>query len=176
MKIVLALDVATTTGFAVANVGLLPPATPLEAVAQGGVKQPHSGSQRMGSANMDDGAILSAYKQWLEDMIAVHNPDCVVYEAPFMSNKFFNAGKRLLAMAGITESVCNSKKVKVFTANMGTVRKYFCGTGKANRKTIKRLIQTACDQRGWTYKDDNESDALAVWEYSAACLTGRIEA
>lgn len=171
---VLALDVATTTGFAFGDVGLLPPATDLEIAAQGGSKQPHSGSQRMGSKNSDNGMVFQKYREWLEDMITLHNPDVVVFEAPYMDNRFFNTAQRLFGMAGVTESVCAEKKVKCFSANIGRTRKYFCGTGNAKTKVIKKLVQDACDLRGWTYVDDNEADALGVWEYTAACLTGRI--
>lgn len=173
-QIVLALDVATVVGFAVGAIDKAPPPTALEASSQGGVSQPLSGSQRIGHQRMDAGAFFASYERWLRDMIGVHTPDIIVFEAPFISGgKQMNAAIRLLGMAAVTELVAHHLGVRIFSAHMSKVRKHFCGTGHAKRDIIKKKIQDACDARGWFYADDNAADALAVWDYTAACLTGR---
>jgi len=173
--VVLALDVATVLGFAVGSIGNESPRTALELATRGGLPQPHSGTFRIAKPKTDDGRFYSNYESWLNDMITLHNPDMVVYEAPFIAggNKM-HAAFRLLGLSAITDLTCFNKNVACRSAHNATVRKYFCGTGNAKREIMKQKINEACDARGWTYKDDNEADSLAVWEYSQAMLLGLI--
>ena len=173
MASVLALDIATTTGFAFGPVGSAAPATALEASAGAADPQPLSGTKRIGSKGTPDGDFYAAYERWLMDMISVNSPDMIVYEAPFVgSGKHINTAKRLLGLAAITEKIASQKGVKIFDAHNATVRKHFCGRGSAPRKDLKRMVQEECDRRGWKYSDDNEADALALWDFSKACLAG----
>ena len=173
--VVLALDVATVCGFAVGEIGTENPKTALELATSGGIPQPLSGTHRIGKPGLSDGQFYLNYEIWLNDLITFHNPAMVVYEAPFISggNKM-RAAFRLLGMSAITDLTCQKKSVPVRSAHNATARKYFCGTGNAKREIMKRKIQEACDARGWKYADDNEADALAVWEYSQAMLLGVI--
>lgn len=176
MSVLLALDVATICGFAVGEIGTENPRTALELATSGGIPQPLSGTHRIGRPGIPDGQFYANYEQWVDDLITIHNPAMVVYEAPFISggNKM-HAAFRLLGMSAITDLICYKKSVPVRSAHNATVRKYFCGTGNAKREIMKQKIKDACDLRGWKYEDDNHADALAVWEYSQALLLGVIK-
>ncbi len=171
MNEVLALDVATVTGWAFGSVGTVAPSTSLEASAGISDPQPFSGVERIGSKELSDGQFFAKYESWLQDLIVVNGPDTILYEAPYIStDKHIKTARRLLGMAAITEKVASQMRIKVFEANNATVRKHFCGKGSAPRKDLKRLVQIECDRRGWIYADDNEADALALWDYAKACL------
>lgn len=175
-QIVLALDIATITGFAVGPTDLFVPATDLELSAHGGIPQPISGYKRMCKPGADDGTVLMVYEVWLTNMIRDHKPDVLVFEAPYIGGRF-NAANRLFKMVGETEKVAKKLGVSlVFSANIGTVRKYFTGKGRGkNRAESKQLTMDACKLRGWSYGGDDEADALSVWEFSCACLTGYLD-
>ena len=173
MASVLALDVATVTGWAVGPIGAAAPATALEASAGITDPQPLSGTHRIGIKGTKDGAFFSAYEHWLRDLVAVHAPDYIVYEAPYIStDKHIKTARRLLGMAAITEMTAHQLGVKVFEANNATVRKHFCGKGNAPRGELKRMVQEECTRRGWVFTDDNEADALSLFDYAKACLVG----
>ena len=170
MKAILTLDIATVTGFAIGPVSAAP-ATGLEASAGVFAPQPLSGSERIGNKHQSDGAFMASWFDWLFDLIAVHDPAIIIYEAPFVSGtKHINTARRLLGMAAIVEMVAHQKGVKIFQAHNATIRKHFCGKGNAPRAELKQRVKDECDRRGWTYEDDNEADALALFDYACACL------
>ena len=175
MTKLLFLDIATVTGFAVGEIGTDAPATALERAS--GVKEPQplSGTKHIGSPQLSTGAFYSAYERWLRDMVGVHKPDMIVYEAPFIgSGKKAQAAFKLLGMAAITNLVAYREKVKIIPAHNASIRKHFCGKGNAPRKELKRLVMEECTKRGWTFADDNEADALAGFDFTRTCLTNNV--
>lgn len=51
-----------------------------------------------------------------------------------------------------------------------TVRKHFVGHGGQKRAAAKKAVIEKCQWRGWQTKDEDEADALALWDYQCALL------
>lgn len=173
----LCLDIATTTGWACGTVPDRPLPTPLELRAGDPVYKPQSGSYRIPNAH-DASQRLVRYEQWLQDMIAVHKPDVVVFEAPFVTGRTHqNTARLLMYLAGVTE--LTAKKVqglRFFEENNARVRKHFINKGSGKRAELKRKTLEACWSLGWmefSDTDDNRADALALWHYAASLVLAR---
>lgn len=168
----LALDLATTTGFAVGDPAVYRPLTPLEVASQGGNAKPYSGAQRIGAKNAEIGPFGVEYEDWLGDMIAVHMVDRIVFEAPWIGGQTSqDTARKLMGLACWTESVACRKGVPwVFEANNASVRKHFTGVGRGDRSRLKRLTIEACQLRGWDPRGEDEADALALYDYACHCI------
>lgn len=150
--ILLSLDLALKTGYAVGP-------------SDG---KPLFGAYRIPHSPEDLGACLQHFGEWLEDSIAVHQPRVVVFEAPI-----FNAGKTSLAtarllysLAGVTELICRRARVICREANLMTVKKFWAGTGRAD----KSQMMEAARRYGFDVKTSDEADALAIWAYAVHLL------
>ena len=66
MSTMLALDLATCTGWAVGPAGAVP----------------SSGEERIGAPGIGIGEFLDIYGNWLADMITVHAPQVVIFQLP----------------------------------------------------------------------------------------------
>lgn len=82
----------------------------------------------------------------------------VVYEqAAFQQGM---AGVYFHGYVAILHLVCWEYKVKLHKGiAVGTIKKAFCGSGKASKKEIMKR----CDNLGIKYDDDNGSDAYAIY-------------
>lgn len=145
MKI-LALDIATRTGWACGAVG---------------------GEPRWGLATFlhsDVGAFASAYDHWLSDMITVEQPDLLVFEAPILPRQTTIAtARKLMGLAFLTELIAFRRSLACREVSIQTVKKFFAGHGHAP----KAEMINAARRQGWNVKDDNEADALGVWAIAA---------
>ena len=169
---VLALDVATVTGWALSRPGAKPAPTPVEIVAGATIDAHLSGNKVTCRKGGEDVRAWRTYHDWLKDMLALHNPDWVVYEAPFISgnSKQANAAFRLLGFASLTETLCDIAGIQCRKVNNGSVRKHFIGRGTGNRKDLKLTTERRCRDLGWTFRDDNEADALACLDFALMSL------
>jgi Holliday junction resolvasome RuvABC endonuclease subunit len=79
------------------------------------------------------------------------------------------AARKLMCLAGHTEFVALRRDVRCEEVSVQTVRKHFCGYGRAKKPDV----QEQCRRLGWAYADDNAADALAVWAYVEACKAPR---
>lgn len=70
-----------------------------------------------------------------------------------------------MAMAGIAEMLADQRGIRWrAVAQPAAVKKHW--TGRGNAKKPDMIV--ACRQRGWEVKDDNEADALAIWDLGCA--------
>lgn len=147
---VLALDLATKFGWAFGSGG----------------EHPRSGSVALPIYRPRD-ARFAAYSDWLADAITTFQPSRIVYEAPLPAPGVPNATNQetariLLGMAAITDLIAWRRDVPCFDVNLSSVRAHFCNSGRAKKPEVIRT----CHLRGWSPADDNEADALAIWDYA----------
>lgn len=152
---VLALDLATATGWA---------------VWQPGDAAPRHGTCRLPKTGRDIGRFLHAFEGWLRPFLEAEAPWRVVFEAPILraGQTDIATARKLMCLAGVTEMVAHRAEVPVFEQGNQDVRKHFIGNGKAPRKQAKDKTMRACRARGWHPRDDNAADALALLDYVAA--------
>jgi hypothetical protein len=169
MTLVLALDVATRTGFALGRVG----------------EQPTFGSIRFGRSSTDDNVIFGAALDWTSRFLEPQpRPDLIVLEALLppaaMGGRTTSAVRdRLAGLHGVIRAVASLRGVKKIEAHaVGDIRSHFIHDRKAKRDVAKRETMRRCLQLGWNPLDDNAGDALATWSYACSlidpCLALRV--
>ena len=154
---VLALDLATTTGYAYG---------------------PPRGAPKFGHVRFSNGGSrASAYRNfraWLEDKWNVrdHQPDLIVYES---ANVQFMAGKTnietIKMLIGLTEHLeewCHNK-VELREATTAQVRAHFLGMNLKSA-IAKPMVVERCRQLGWMVNTSDEGDACALWNYQCSFL------
>ena len=161
MTDVLALDIATTTGWARGAVGT---ATPL------------CGSIRFCKPGASHSAIVGRAMQWAIDLTTTSKPDVVAIEAlvpPLAMRGRTNVDHDLLAMLhGAIMGVLFLRGVyKVNRYPVQSIRAHFLngipyGKGEGKTVTVRK-----CRSLGWLEStDDDAADALACWSYQAALI------
>ena len=164
---VLALDLATRSGWAAADaiaVDAWPEGIPGAEV--GPFEGVHYGSHRLAGPDMDEGYVFDKLFKWLNTLIDLQQPDSIVYEAPLPVQRNPKTAKRLIGLVTIADLVAHQRKCRIWMMDVPTVRKTFAGSGRAD----KDKIMAVCKQRGWTPKDHDASDALAVLDASIRML------
>ncbi len=164
MSIVLALDLASTSGWAIGEPGIMYP-------------EDH-GSIRFAKPGASHEAIFAATAEWMEEMCWHHQIKTVVWEAPlagFKSGKTTNAVTKILfGLPAVIGAVAYKNGVfDIREANTRDVRLYFIGCNPPRAKA-KRLVMQQCRAMGFIVKDDNEADALAIWSFMCSILDPRL--
>lgn len=144
MKI-LALDLATKTGWCAARAG--------DPVRVGTHTLPKTGN--------DIGTYLDVHCAWMVRTLASHYPDLVVYESPILRSGQTQIAtlRKLYGLAGVTEMVCTQNEVPCFEVNLSTAKALMAGDGRAKKPDMIR----AAIARGVDVQDDNQADAFAVF-------------
>jgi hypothetical protein len=158
---VMALDIASTTGFAIGEVG--------------SKLQPISGSVRFAPQGASHEAIFAGALKWASATIKLHAPRTIVWEAPLATS--FKRGKTtanvttvLYGIPAVIGAVAHLLGVyDVRKAETRDVRLHFIGKSP-KRDEAKRLTMRQCRAHGWDIGDDNEADALAIWSYMCALI------
>ncbi len=141
---ILALDLATKTGWAVGSPD----------------GEPRYGTKVLPSTGEDIGRFAAAYNEWLLDMITLENPALIVFEAPILAGQTtLTTARKLGGLAWHTEFVCNLRQVRCAEHHLQSVKKFFAGSGRAD----KAAMMEAARRHGWDPKDDNAADALGLW-------------
>jgi hypothetical protein len=162
---VLALDLASVTGFAVG--------TPGEKI------QPDSGSIRFASQGSSHEAVFAAALKWMSEMCHLHEPVTIVWEAPLPTsfsrgNSNINTTTLLYGLPAIIGAVAYLKGIyDVRKASTKDVRNHFIGSNPKGHNG-KKLVQRQCRAMGWSFADDNEADALATWSYMCALIDPKL--
>lgn len=74
--------------------------------------------------------------------------------------------RKVYGLAGVFELVCGDLGIDCFEAEYPTVAKHFTGNGGGTKKEKKARIFRECRERGFSPKDDNESDAIAGLDFT----------
>jgi crossover junction endodeoxyribonuclease RuvC len=155
----LALDIATTTGFCIGGPG----------------GEPRFGSFRLPTRFTPDdlGGKGAAFSNWLSDLITVEQPTLISFEAPIPPRGTMKTNvqtiRLLLGLAFEAEVIAYMRDVECFEANVQTARKAFTGSGRSD----KNDVIAACVKKGWKVADDHQADAGAIWHYEMALRQGR---
>jgi Holliday junction resolvasome RuvABC endonuclease subunit len=149
---ILALDLATATGFAVGE-----PSDPV----------PLFGTHTLPSTGEDVGAFGVAYEDWLLGMVDQHDPELVIFEMPILPKQTsLQTVRKLTGLAFATETVCTRRRLRCREGRASTVKKQFTGYGHAE----KADTQAICRRYGWRVQTGDEGDACALWAYAIICF------
>jgi hypothetical protein len=162
-KRILALDIATNSGFAVdPPVGSANPDRPIS----GSFLVKHQGD-RLGDA-------YRLFENNVEDLIIVHRPDVFSFEAPLPRGRKDGVGgaptsahavRKLFGLAAIAELIATRHGLEVYESNVQSARSHILrgvGRGKEQKAAVFRFCWTL----GWNPIDEDASDACAVWSYT----------
>lgn len=142
---ILALDLATKTGWCLARAG-----DPVRV-----------GTHVLPSTGKDIGTFLLRHQHWMEQVFIDHRPELVVYESPILRSGQTQIAtlRKLYGLAGVTEMVSTARGVPCFEVNLATAKNLLSGNGRASKPD---MIQAA-RARGVPVEDDNQADAFAVF-------------
>lgn len=151
----LALDVATSTGYAYGAPGSKP--------TVGHFVLPPTGDNL--------GRALALYIRWLNTLIEQRLITKVVFEAPILPKKpNFKMVRKLMSLAGATEYVAHVNKCDPTEINSSQWRSPFLGRSfyprPANRRTLNAACVTAAKAYGYMAPDNNNEDdasAAGIW-------------
>ena len=162
MQDILAIDLATTTGFARGRVG--DPA-------------PTFGTIKFhGSGTHDGNSVFAAALRWMTESISDNPPDMVVIESLLppaaMLNQTSRAVRdRLAGLHGVIRGAARRRGVgEISDVGVGEVRKHFIGTRGLHRTEAKKAVIDQCHALDWQVKNDNEADACAIWSFAVSLI------
>ena len=160
---VLALDVATSTGWAFGSAG----------------EVPQHGTFRIDPTGDDLGRYGVEFIKWLSAKIRELRPREIVFEAPILPAKTnITTTRKLHGLALLVECVANLEAVPCSEISSGEWRRQFLGPyypAKPTRDDLKRAVIAACRGMGWNPRGDDDADALGLL-YVANCLRNRDQA
>ena len=159
--IILALDIATTTGFARGRVG----------------EVPIGGSVRFGKTNASNNAVFAACLKWIaRELEPEPRPEILIVESMLSPEAKVGATSRdvrdrLAGLHGVVRAVAHLRGIyEINEAGVAAVRAHFIGSSHERRDRAKSLVLDRCKQLGWDANDNNCGDAFALWSYTAALL------
>ena len=158
---VLALDLASVTGWAYGRPGDVPRCGHIRFVNRG---DPRAACYRQ-------------FRGWLERVATQRNPGLIVYESPAVPS--IMAGKTnietikvLMGLAEHLEEFCYDR-IELREASVSQVRSHFIGQNLKS-KFAKPMVLEKCIARGWPCTTTDESDACALWDYQCCWLAPEI--
>jgi crossover junction endodeoxyribonuclease RuvC len=169
MRDVLAIDLATKTGWARGCVGEVPEFGTMNFAAK--KKGTKGGSDMLLSSD----SVFAAAMEWIGELLDPV-PDILIIESMLppdaMKNKTSRQVRdRLAGLHGIIRAVAKRKGVGEITeAAVGDVRAHFVGIRNLKRHDAKSAVIDRCQSLGWDVANDNEADACAIWSYACALI------
>lgn len=165
MTNILAIDVATRTGWARGDVH----------------GQPVAGSVRFGNVHASANAVFGNALKWISQTLEPHpRPDIVILESMLSPDaKFGDTSRqtrdRLAGLHGVIRGVTFLRGIpEIAEASVGDVRAHFLGTRSLKRDAAKRETMLRCGLLNWPACDDNAGDALALWSYATALIDPKL--
>jgi hypothetical protein len=159
--LILALDVATQTGWAMGNVG----------------SAPISGSVRFGKRGDSNNKIFADALRWLSRLLDPQpRPDLVIIEAmlppeAMRGQTSRQVRDRLAGLHGVVRGVAQLRGVsQIAEATVGDIRGHFIGDRRGTRYWAKRETVEKCHMLGWAPQDENAADALALWHFACSLI------
>ncbi len=162
---VLALDLASKTGWAVFD---------------NGMDRPFFGTARLRRPNGTNGEAGENLRRLIADQHALRPLTDIVFEAQHIAGKVDPQTTYLLiGMGFMCEWIAKRIGARVFACDIGTWRKHFLGkggfrqrctedgqpAGPTARQQAKMKAMDACAEYGWYPDDDNAADACGVLDY-----------
>ena len=151
---ILAIDLATRTGWAVRKDGVVT-----------------SGFVDLGG----DGGMLPVAKaerlmRWMRSTIDASAIKIVVYEAPIKRHASAGAAELAYGLAMACQLMARSKNCEVSMVHVGTIKKAWTGKGNAKKPDMVEMARA----NGFDVRDHNEADALALIHYAASQMGGGV--
>jgi hypothetical protein len=177
----LALDVATTTGWAYGAPGDRP--------AFGRFR---SGKPRPKDNEGNIGEALRAFCLWLGARCIEWQPSMIVFEAPYVPRFAprkvrtrtgqvisteptkgipidINVVRKLFAMCGLVEMIAYEHAIPCREEQSNVICRHFTGNGSWGGRANKKIAtQRMCAVHGFPNVTEDEADALALWFYAEA--------
>lgn len=159
---ILFLDIASTTGFAHGPISSGRPA------ASGTIRLPKIGGT---------GAKFGGLMEWLVEFLSgrVGEAWTVVFEAPVgpgmdrFGKTNYQTKYTLTGLCAVAEAACNVTKFPCYQSSSAKIRKSVLGAKPAAGKA-KAEVMAHLTAQGFTFRDDNEADAIAGWLHCAKVL------
>jgi crossover junction endodeoxyribonuclease RuvC len=165
MTDVLAIDLATNTGWCRGHVG----------------GPPSFGSLRFGAYRSPDTVVFAEALSWISHLLAPQpRPDLVILEALLPPSAWQGQSQqvtfnRLAGLQSIMLGVAHLRGIaEISTASVPDVRAHFIGERGLKRAPAKQAVMARCRRLGWEVKNDNEGDACALWSYACALIDPRL--
>lgn len=163
----LALDLATRTGWAVAVPPYRPSTIALQdAAGVGKTRQNLSGVRRFTDLAYDHGRLFYNFEEWLNEKMNTHQPDKLVYEAALPRHSGSSAAQIALGLVGILLKEAVRTNTPIWHISGSKLKKFATGKGAWPKGQAKAKMKQAGWNRGWVFADDNECDALWLAEYA----------
>ena len=86
------------------------------------------------------------------------------YIAPSWESNFHTISA-LIELTGAVRAAASITGCKFKRISSSTVRSHFIGRGNLPSAKAKLAVQDRCDQLGWSYKDHDHADAIAIWSW-----------
>jgi crossover junction endodeoxyribonuclease RuvC len=138
---ILALDMATKTGWAAKN-----------------MSGTENFKKRLGESR---GMLFIRFEVWVNDMIRMTSPELVVYERPHARGRAAN--EVLNGLLAFLTAACERHGVEYTDCPSTTLKKFATGKGNAS----KQMMMDAYEERwGECPVDDNEADARWLHEWA----------
>jgi|SRR5215831_11914647 len=156
MTIVLAFDIAYTSGWAWTQ-------GPSVVWGHFGI-EPDSDDKSIGRC-------LYNFRRELYSLVDKHKPGCLAWEMPLPGSKHLASFDDYVRGAvGILRLAAFELDLAVLPCDMKSVRKHFIGGNPAD---AKQQVWHRCKVLGYDCKTDDESDAIAVWDFATGKLKVR---
>lgn len=140
----LVLDLGTTTGFGV-----------------GGREHLVSGSWNMKPSRFESaGMVFVKFRGRLNEIHKAYGVEAVAYEE-VRRHAGTDAAHRYGGLLGTLQAWCIENGIEYEGVPVGTIKKSWTGSGNAN----KEMMIAEAVKRGFNPKDDNEADAIALFDY-----------
>jgi hypothetical protein len=154
---VLALDLATTTGWAYGKPGAVPV----------------FGSHRFVKKGEPRAPAYRAFRLWLDLFLSAHKTDLVVFESPALpmvmhGRTNIDTIKLLIGLAEHLEEWCYDR-FELREATVSQVRAHFIGSNMKS-KIAKPMTLDRCHELDWNVETTDEADACALWSYQCCYL------
>ncbi len=188
---ILALDVASTTGWAYVFPG----------------DQPIYGSHRIAKPGSDHGPVSHAFRTWLGGKVMEYRPKWIVFEAPYIpmprqrivrrkiGGGFVHADGspvianppppmnmetiyRLCGLCFEVEGIAAEFGIACRKIDTSSWTKGFTGAARyrGGREAKKEAVMAACKLRGWDIRDSDSADAVGIAVYAESILSPRASA
>jgi hypothetical protein len=159
--VLLALDQATNTGWAVGQIGQPFVTTPME-IAAGGLNAGLLGSGTARTTSTD------AMRGWLGMMISEHKVRGIIYESPIHAGgkTSFKTARLLYALAETIEDVARKRVLWCAENGRSSAYKAVVGKGNATKEEARDHLRAL----GFDPQTLDESDAIIHWHAAALQL------
>jgi len=155
---VLALDLASTTGWAYGKPNAKPECGHIRFVKPG---EPRAAAYR-------------SFRLWLDLFLSAHKASIIVFESPALpmvmhGRTNISTIKLLIGLAEHLEEWAYDR-VELREATVAQVRAHFIGKNMKSA-LAKPLTLRLCREMGWPAETTDDADACALWSYQCAFLT-----